>query len=75
MVTYLKIFYLNFCFSNENSDLSRMQKLRKLDKSRRLLRHFVTKEWVTASIDAASQLNERNYEPLMPQDNSGDSGS
>ena len=50
-----------------------MQKLRKLDKSRRLLRHFVTTEWVTASIDAASQLNEKNYEPLMPRDNSDDS--
>ncbi|RDD46321.1 DNA ligase 4 [Trichoplax sp. H2] len=55
------------------SDLSRMQKLRKLDKNRKLLRHFVGSEWVTASIDAASQLSERNYEPLMPRDNSSDS--
>ena len=45
------------------SDLSRLTRMRHLEKSHKLKHHFVTSDWVSDSIDCEFLKNERLYEP------------
>ena len=45
------------------SDLSRVRKLRAMERDHAKKHHFVTSDWVTACIEDQTIKNERSYEP------------
>ncbi|XP_072034969.1 DNA ligase 4-like [Amphiura filiformis] len=51
----------------DQSDVSRLQQYRALDRTRPFKRHIVTKEWVSECIESERLLTERHYQPV-PED-------